>query len=91
MNHPYVKKATLGFFILAGLTIVSALLGHIMPASKEAATSGLLWLVLLSVALKGQQITDIFMELKDAPRMWRGLLLAYVTVLPLTIGLVYWL
>jgi len=43
-----------------------------------------LWLlsVFIIVFLKGQQIVDIFMELKHAPVMWRMLLLGYVVILP---------
>jgi hypothetical protein len=45
--------------------------------------------VLLTTALKGQQVVDHFMELADAPRFWRNLLLAYVRVLPLIFLMIY--
>ena len=45
--------------------------------------------VLFIVFLKGQQIIDIFMELKYAPNKWRFLLLSYVVIVPLIITLVY--
>jgi hypothetical protein len=30
------------------------------------------------------------MELKCAPRLWRALLLSYVIIIPIIIGLIYW-
>ena len=44
-------------------------------------------LVLLTV-IKGQQITDVFMELKHAPVNWRFFLLAYVVLIPVVLGLI---
>lgn len=45
--------------------------------------------VMLIIALKGQQIIDVFMELKHAPTIWRNIMLAYVIVIPLIITLIY--
>jgi hypothetical protein len=44
---------------------------------------------MLIVAMKGQQIIDVFMELKHAPRFWRNIMLAYVIVIPLIITIIY--
>lgn len=44
---------------------------------------------LVIVVIKGQQIVDIFMELKSAPKFWRILFLSYITLLPLIISVIY--
>ncbi|WP_085296835.1 cytochrome C oxidase subunit IV family protein [Cognaticolwellia mytili] len=46
-------------------------------------------IVMLIIALKGQQIVDVFMELKHAPSLWRNIMLSYVIVVPLIITLIY--
>ncbi len=81
----------IAMFLLVGLTVVSALLGWLFQDTDFASQTWLLWLVWLTVAIKGQQITDIFMELSHAPRMWRLLFLSYVIILPIILGLIYWL
>ena len=45
--------------------------------------------VMAIVILKGQQIVDVFMELKYAPKNWRYLLLSYIIILPTVIALIY--
>lgn len=91
MLEHYAKKASFSFVLLTGLTVISALLGYLMPMAQTVTASSLLWLVLLTVIIKGWQIVDIFMELKQAPKLWRGLLLGYISILPIIIGLIYWL
>lgn len=44
---------------------------------------------LIIVVIKGQQIVDVFMELKTAPRFWRVLFLSYIVLLPLIIAGIY--
>mgnify|MGYP005988595823 CR=1 FL=1 len=44
---------------------------------------------LFIVVLKGQQIVDVFMELKTAPEFWRLLLLSYIVLLPIVITVIY--
>lgn len=46
-------------------------------------------LVMAIIAVKGQQIIDIFMELKHAPKTWRLLLLNYVILIPAIISIIY--
>ena len=49
------------------------------------------WLTLILVLLtiiKGQQITDVFMELKQAPVNWRLFLLAYVVFIPIVLAVI---
>ncbi len=45
--------------------------------------------ILFIVTLKGQQIIDIFMELKFAPNKWRFLVISYIVIVPLLIALIY--
>ena len=53
-------------------------------------TSALLTvMVFFIVFIKGQQVTDIFMELKQAPTKWRILLLCYAFIVPGIICAIY--
>ena len=48
-----------------------------------------LWLtgtVVVATMIKGQQITDVFMELKHGPANWRFFLLAYAVIIPILLG-----
>ena len=78
------KKALISWLWLIVLTFLSAYLDRFI---------GYGWIVvctaLFVVFLKGQQIIDIFMELKHAPRFWRMLLLSYVLLIPLILTLIY--
>jgi len=69
--------------ILIVLTLVSTLL-----AQSNNQTSIVAILVTLSVVIKGQQIVDIFMELKSAQAKWRWLLLSYVILVPLLLAII---
>ncbi len=77
-------RATLSWLILVALTLISALLGQDMSSS--------VWLVIavmLIIMIKGQQIVDVFMGLRFAPKRWRALLLSYVILMPTIIGIIY--
>ena len=78
------NKNTLSWLWLMTLTVVSTYIGLVIDNKAWFIAS-----VLFIVFLKGQQIIDIFMELAQAPKFWRRLLLGYVTVLPTIIGLIY--
>ena len=82
------KKSTLSWLWLMALTIISTYVGTIINLFNAQYNLFILT-VLFIVFLKGQQIIDVFMELKQAPKLWRVLLLAYVLLLPLIIGLIY--
>ncbi|MGV2872897.1 cytochrome C oxidase subunit IV family protein [Colwellia sp. E150_009] len=82
------KKNTLSWLWLLALTILSVYVGTIFE-SFNAQKSLFIGVVLFIVFLKGQQIIDVFMELKHAPKLWRRLLLGYVIVLPIIIGIIY--
>jgi len=76
------------WFILIVLTIISALLGKYFNLTISP-NSVFVFVIMLIVALKGQQIIDIFMELNHAPRKWRLLLMSYVVIIPSVITLIY--
>ncbi|WP_182440095.1 cytochrome C oxidase subunit IV family protein [Colwellia sp. RSH04] len=78
------KLAFVSWLVLIVLTVLSVYLIHFVD--NRALYVGV---ALLIVSIKGQQIIDIFMELKQAPKLWRVLLLSYVVVIPFIIGLIY--
>ena len=82
------KKNTLSWFWLLALTVISIYVETVLGLFTTQ-KSLFIAVVLFIVFLKGQQIIDIFMELKHAPTLWRRLLLAYVIVLPAIIGVIY--
>jgi cytochrome c oxidase subunit IV len=82
------KKNALSWLCLLVLTITSTYVDQFLELFN-AQKSLFIFIVLFIVFLKGQQIIDVFMELKHAPKFWRRLLLAYVILLPLIIGLIY--
>jgi cytochrome c oxidase subunit IV len=78
------KQLLASWLLLMFLTLVSVVIGTLNIDKR--------WMILsvfLIVFLKGQQITDIFMELKLAPQAWRLLLLSYVCILPTIIAVIY--
>ncbi len=82
------KKNTLSWLYLLALTILSTYIGvlfELFTTSKSLFVISVLFIVFL----KGQQIIDVFMELAQAPKLWRRLLLAYVTLLPAIIAIIY--
>lgn len=82
------KKNTLSWLYLLVLTLVSTYV-DVFITFFNVQKSLFIIIVLFIVFLKGQQIIDVFMELKHAPKLWRRLLLAYVTLLPIIIGFIY--
>ncbi len=72
--------------ILVLLTLISTML-----AQSTIPIGVLALLVTLSVMVKGQQITDIFMELNTAPTKWRWLLLSYVILVPLILATIIYI
>jgi cytochrome c oxidase subunit IV len=82
------KKNILSWLWLIVLTVLSTYVSLFIDL-LNVQKSLFIITVLFIVFLKGQQIIDVFMELKHAPKFWRGLLLAYVILLPMIIGLIY--
>lgn len=79
-----VKQTIISWVLLISLTLASVYADQVMENNVLFIMS-----VLLIVFLKGQQITDIFMELREAPKMWRMLLLSYVLIIPIVICTIY--
>ena len=79
-----VKQAMMSWLLLIALTLASVFVGKVFENKVIFIT-----IVLFIVFLKGQQITDIFMELREAPKMWRLLLLSYVLLVPAIICAIY--
>jgi len=82
------KRNTLSWLWLLALTIISTYIGLLLEFFNTPETLYII-IVLFIVFLKGQQIIDVFMELKQAPKLWRWLLMAYVILLPSIIALIY--
>jgi len=79
-----IKTSLFSYVVLLLLTFISVLLNHFISHPSIFVV-----LVLFIVFLKGRQITDIFMELKHAKKLWRNILLSYVLLLPSIIAAIY--
>ncbi len=85
MSNTHAKKAIFFSWLwLVTLTFISAYMGLLIEEHSLFIISAL-----ASVFFKGQQIIDVFMELKHAPKFWRLLLLTYVVLVPMIIALIY--
>jgi len=76
------KRLAGTWVLLIALTLTSAALG-----SFDIPQGLLVFLVLLTVLIKNQQIIDVFMELKTAPRLWRGLMQTYTLFIVVVVGI----
>ncbi|MBN0989219.1 cytochrome C oxidase subunit IV family protein [Amphritea pacifica] len=76
---------------LTGLWLLLLLLTVAMAQLTEPyqVTFGLVIIVLLGSVIKAAVLVEYFMGLKQAPLLWRGLMLAYVPVLAICISLTY--
>lgn len=79
-----VLPSVLSWFFLIALTFLSVYITDFIDSKILFIGSAF-----LIVFIKGQQIIDIFMELKHAPKRWRFLLLSYVILIPLIISIIY--
>ena len=75
------RKLTGTWLLLIALTLTSAGLG-----SLELSEELLVFLVLLTVLIKNYQIIDVFMELKNAPLLWRGLMQCFTLFIVVAVG-----
>ena len=80
-----------GKYTLTGLWLLLLLLTIAMALLTESyrITFGLVAIVLLGSVIKASLLVEYFMGLKQAPLMWRGLMLAYIPVLAVCISLTY--
>lgn len=78
------------YLYLIVLTAASAYIGSVdivgLQSMQGVALTGILFLTLI----KGLLIVDVYMELKQAPALWRNLLRGYVILIPMSIGLIYY-
>ena len=76
------RKLTGTWLLLIALTLVSAGLGALQIPQEL-----LIFLVLLTVLIKNNQIIDVFMELKNAPLLWRGLMQCFTLFIVVAVGI----
>ena len=76
------RKLTGTWLLLIALTLVSAGLGAL-----QIPQALLIFLVLLTVLIKNYQIIDVFMELKNAPLLWRGLMQCFTLFIVVAVGI----
>lgn len=76
------RKLTGTWLLLIALTLVSAGLGALQIPQEL-----LIFLVLLTVLIKNYQIIDVFMELKNAPLLWRGLMQCFTLFIVVAVGI----
>lgn len=79
-----MTAATKGWFLLITLSVIAIYLPEFVD-NRSLTIMG----ALVIVVLKGQQIVDIFMELNNAPKLWRMLFLSYIVLVPLIITVIY--
>ncbi len=84
LNTNPTKSAIVSWLWLIILTFISVYMALFIESKPLFIISAL-----AIVFLKGQQIIDIFMELNQAPKFWRMLLLSYVVLIPTIIGFIY--
>lgn len=82
------QRFALSWAWLIILTFASVAIGQYFQ-SASFNTLAFISIVMLIISMKGQQIIDVFMELKHAPRFWRNIMLAYVIVIPVIITIIY--
>jgi len=78
------RTSVFSWLLLITLTFISVYITELVD-SRSLFISCALFIVFL----KGQQIIDVFMELKHAPKRWRLLLLSYVILMPVIITIIY--
>jgi hypothetical protein len=82
------KKIAASWFWLIVLTLISVGFGLYFQ-TKALSHTVFIFIVMVIISLKGQQIIDVFMELKHAPKNWRYLLLSYIVIVPMIIASIY--
>lgn len=94
MNHHQGLILRVYLYLII-LTAASAYMGSVALDSSHSWLLGVeevvLACILMVTLIKGLLIVDVYMELKRAPILWRNLLRTYVILLPMSIGLIYFL
>jgi cytochrome c oxidase subunit IV len=92
----------LAAIILVGLTCLTATISYyplILQSADVASLSNIrpsvrlvsIIVIVLMTMIKGMQIVDVFMEMRDAPKQWRRLALSYPIIIPLVLTLILYL
>ncbi len=84
-----ILKNTMIPSIISWLLLIALTLISVYMTSIITSRSLLISCALIIVFLKAQQIIDIFMELKHAPKPWRLVLLSYIFLVPLILTIIY--
>lgn len=84
LKNKLINHATTSWLLLIVLTIIAIYLADFIDNRSLYILSAL-----SIVVIKGQQIVDVFMELNQAPKFWRLLLLSYIVLLPVIIAVIY--
>ncbi len=88
MNIPKDKleffSLSVSWILLLLLTVIAIIFSQI-----QLAASTLIILALVITVIKSHLIVDIYMGLKVVDNRWRGLMLAYIVLIPLIMGLIY--
>ena len=79
----FINSIHFSALVLILLTLISTFL-----AQSIIQTNILALLVTLTIVIKGQQIVDIFMELKNAPSKWRWFMLSYSIAIPCILAII---
>lgn len=92
----------LAAIILVGLTCLTTAISYYPLVLQSADVSSLanirpgvhhlsIIIIVLMTMIKGIQIVDVFMEMRDAPKRWRRLALSYPIIIPLVLALILFL
>jgi len=84
LNNKSVYLVSYSWLLLIALSITAVYMDNVIGDRSLYIIAAL-----SIVVIKGQQVVDVFMELKKAPRFWRILLLSYIVLLPLIITIIY--
>jgi cytochrome c oxidase subunit 4 len=79
-----IRTLTISWGLLLLLTLTAAVLSQL-----NINPSGLILLVLAITVFKSRLVVDVFMGLKTVDYRWRGLMLAYVVIIPFIMGCIY--
>jgi len=89
MHTKSKKRIFISYLALIAFTLISAVIGDFANPETVFSETNIVIAISLIVIIKGQQIVDVFMELKHAPKLWRYLLLSYVVLVPSIIAGIY--
>jgi cytochrome c oxidase subunit IV len=101
-NDKKFRPIHLAAILLIGLTCLTTAISYYPLVLQSADVSSLtnirpsvrlmsIVIIVLMTMVKGIQIVDVFMEMRDAPKQWRRLALSYPMIIPLVLALILYL